>query len=64
MSFGDVDFPEEALESPGSDVTCVGKSDRHFLDGDAGLAKVGMEVTKLVLREQCYLFQVPGGKFP
>ena len=62
--FRDVDLLEEALESPGSGVTCVGTSHRHFLDGNTGLANVGGTVMKLVLREQCYLFQIPQGMFP
>ncbi|KAG0651720.1 Ribonuclease III [Hyphodiscus hymeniophilus] len=54
--FRDVDLLEEALESPGSGVTVVGKSTRHFLDGNSGLAKVGEAAMTLVLRDQCYLF--------
>lgn len=58
----DVDLLEEALESPGSGVTCVGKSHRHFLDGNAGLARVGEATMRLALRDQCYLFKIPKGK--
>jgi hypothetical protein len=60
--FGDVDLLEEALESPDSGVTCVGKSHRHFLDGNRGLAGVGEAAMRLVLRDQCYLFKVPEGR--
>ena len=55
--FRDIDLLEEALESLDSGVTCVGKSHRHILDGNAGLAKVGEQTMRLVLREQCYLFK-------
>lgn len=59
--FKNPDLLEEALESPGSGVTCVGKSHRHFEDGNRGLAKVGQSAMKLLLRDQYYLFQLPEG---
>jgi hypothetical protein len=62
--FTNPDLLEEALESPGSGVSCVGKSHRHFSDGNRGLANVGEMVMKLVLTDQCYLFKVPDGKPP
>ena len=61
-TFQNADLLEEALESPGSGVTCVGTSHRHFNDGNRGLAHVGHAVMKLVLRDQCYLFKIPDGK--
>jgi hypothetical protein len=61
--FTNPDLLEEALESPGSGVNCVGKSHRHFTDGNRGLANVGEMVMKLVLKDQCYLFKIPDGKF-
>ena len=64
MSLQNPDLLEEALESPGSGVNCVGKSHRHFSDGNRGLANVGEMVMKLVLTDQCYLFKVPDGKPP
>jgi hypothetical protein len=60
--FQDGDLLEEALESEGSGVTCVGKSHRHFANGNASLASVGATVMKLALREQCYFFQIRQGK--
>ena len=60
--FRNVDLLEEALESPGSGVTVVGKTQRHFLDGNRGLAKVGEAVMTLVLRDQCYLFYMTESK--
>lgn len=62
--FTNPDLLEEALESPGSGVNCVGKSHRHFSDGNRGLANVGEMVMKLVLTDQCYLFKVPDGNPP
>jgi len=61
--FTNPDLLEEALESPGSGVSCVGDSHRHFTDGNKGLATVGEAVMKLVLKDQCYLFKIPEGKF-
>jgi hypothetical protein len=60
--FTNPDLLEEALESPGSGVNCVGKSHRHFSDGNRGLASVGEMAMKLVLADQCYLFKIPDGK--
>lgn len=60
--FTNPDLLEEALESPGSGVNCVGKSHRHCSDGNRGLANVGEMVMKLVLTDQCYLFKIPDGK--
>ncbi|RDL32944.1 uncharacterized protein BP5553_08383 [Venustampulla echinocandica] len=60
-TFKNPDLLEEALESPNSGVTCVGQSHRHFEDGNRGLAKVGQSAMKLLLRDQCYLFQIPEG---
>ena len=60
--FTNPDLLEEALESPGSGVNCVGKSHRHFSDGNRGLANVGEMLMKLVLTDQCYLFKIPEGK--
>ena len=60
--FQDCDLLEEALESPGSGVTVVEKTHRHFLDGNRGLAKVGEAVMTLVLRDQCYLYYVHESK--
>jgi hypothetical protein len=60
--FKNPDLLEEALESPGSGVNCVGKSHRHFADGNRGLANVGEMAMKLVLKDQCYLFKIPDGK--
>ncbi|KAN0093650.1 Ribonuclease III domain containing protein [Hyaloscypha variabilis] len=59
--FTNPDLLEEALESPGSGVNCVGKSHRHFSNGNKGLANVGEMVMKLVLTDQCYLFKIPDG---
>jgi len=61
--FKNPDLLEEALESPGSGVNCVGASHRHFADGNRGLANVGGMVMNLVLKDQCYLFKIPDGKF-
>lgn len=60
--FTNPDLLEEALESPGSGINCVGKSHRHFSDGNRGLANVGEMVMKLVLTDQYYLFKIPDGK--
>jgi len=60
--FKNPDLLEEALESPGSGANCVGKSHRHFSNGNKGLANVGEMVMKLVLTDQCYLFKIPDGK--
>jgi hypothetical protein len=60
--FRDVDLLGEALESEGSGMATVGKNQRHFLDGNKGLAKVGEVAMTLVLRDQCYLFRVHEGK--
>jgi len=49
---------EEALESPGSGVVVVGDSNRRCPEGNTGLARVGLSVMKLVLRDQCYLFNI------
>jgi hypothetical protein len=62
--FTNPDLLEEALESPGSGVNCVGKSHRHFSDGNRGLANVGEMLMKLVLTDQCYLFKIPEGTHP
>jgi hypothetical protein len=59
--FTNPDLLEEALESPGSGINCVGKSHRHFSDGNRGLANVGEMAMKLVLTDQCYLFKIPDG---
>ncbi len=61
--FKNPDLLEEALESPDSGVSCVGKSHRHFADGNRGLANIGDLVMNLVLKDQCYLFAIPDGKF-
>jgi len=60
--FTNTDLLEEALESPGSGVSCVGDSHRHFTDGNRGLANAGEAVMKLVLKDQAYLFKIPEGK--
>jgi hypothetical protein len=52
---------EEALESQGSGKVVVGKSHRLCLDGNTGLGLVGEAVMKLVLKDQCYLFNTPKG---
>ncbi|RFU28204.1 hypothetical protein B7463_g8137, partial [Scytalidium lignicola] len=59
--FRDPDLLEEALESPGSGITCVGSSHRHLDDGNRGFSIVGEAAMKLVLKDQCYLFQVSNG---
>lgn len=59
--FNDPDVLEEALESPGSGVTCVGERHRYFTDGNLGLAAVGWAVMELDLRDQCYLYKIPPG---
>jgi len=62
-SFTNPDLLEEALESPGSGVTCVGSTHRHFSDGNRGLAVVGEAIMKTVLRDQCYILKIPDGRF-
>jgi hypothetical protein len=59
--FKNPDLLEEALESQGSGKVVVGKSHRLCLDGNTGLGLVGEAVMKLVLKDQCYLFNTPKG---
>ncbi|KAH8813122.1 ribonuclease III domain-containing protein [Xylogone sp. PMI_703] len=59
--FQDPDLLEEALESPGSGITCVGLSHRHLDDGNRGFSIIGEAAMKLVLKDQCYLFHVSNG---
>jgi hypothetical protein len=59
--FRDMNLLEEALESPDSGDVC-GEDPQTFSRWNAGLAKVGDEVMRLVLREQCCLFKIPEGK--
>lgn len=56
---------EEALESPGSGNTYVGKGEhqRRVLEGNAHLASVGKAVMLLVLRDQCYGMGYLKGEF-
>ncbi|CAD6442014.1 81b079d0-adcc-48ba-8edc-a0b0d8a4237d [Sclerotinia trifoliorum] len=54
--FTNPDILEEALETPKNGVTCVGKTRRICMDGNAGMAKLGEMVMRLALREQYYLF--------
>lgn len=59
--FQNPDLLEEALESPESGITCVGISHRHLDDGNIGFSVVGEAAMKLVLKDQCYVFQIPPG---
>lgn len=61
-TFQNPDLLEEALETPGSGISCVGASCRNFYDGNGDLAKVGARVMELVVRDQCYIFKVPEGE--
>lgn len=61
--FKDVDLLEEALESEGSNVTSVGKTNRKCRHGNRDLSRVGHEVMKLVLMEQCYIFPIHEGQY-
>ncbi|APA09637.1 hypothetical protein sscle_05g044070 [Sclerotinia sclerotiorum 1980 UF-70] len=58
-SFLNPDILEEALETPKNGVTSVGTTRRICMDGNAGMAKLGEMVMRLVLREQFYLFSIP-----
>lgn len=60
-SFLNPDILEEALETPKNGVTSVGTTRRICMDGNAGMAKLGEMVMRLVLREQFYLFSIPHG---
>ena len=60
--FKDPDLLEEALESPGSGVTCTNNGRRRFLDGNRSMANVGDAVMRLVLKDQLYLYHVPEGE--
>ncbi|KAG9230839.1 hypothetical protein BJ875DRAFT_471050 [Amylocarpus encephaloides] len=57
--FRNPDLLEEALESPGSGIACVGQSKRHCVKGNKQLAIVGRSVIKLVLRDLCYALSTP-----
>ncbi|KAG4433972.1 hypothetical protein IFR05_010552 [Cadophora sp. M221] len=57
-TFANGDLLEEALESPGSGITCVGKTYRRCEEGNKHLAKVGKKVLKLVILDQCYTFRI------
>jgi hypothetical protein len=53
--FHDPDILEEALESPGSGVTCVGNTHRNLgRGGNKRLAAVGTRAMELVLMSECY----------
>ena len=62
-TFRNGDLLEEALESPGSGVTCVGKTYRRCEEGNKQLAKVGKKVLKLVILDQCYTFRISKSSF-
>ncbi|KAL5314549.1 hypothetical protein ACEPPN_017189 [Leptodophora sp. 'Broadleaf-Isolate-01'] len=61
-TFSNGDLLEEALESPGSGITCVGKTYRRCEEGNKHLAKVGKKVLKLVILDQCYTFRITNEK--
>jgi hypothetical protein len=62
--FRDPDILEEALESPGSGISCVGNSHRVIRNGNTWLAAVGSRVIELVLIDQYYDADVDYGKSP
>ena len=62
-TFQNGDLLEEALESPGSGMTCVGKTYRRCEEGNKQLAKVGKKVLKLVILDQCYTFRISKSAF-
>ncbi|KAK0115591.1 hypothetical protein ONS95_000136 [Cadophora gregata] len=61
-TFQNGDLLEEALESPGSGITCVGKTYRQCEEGNKHLAQVGKKVLKLVILDQCYTFRINSQK--
>lgn len=61
--FQNPDLLEEALETAGSGTIVVGRN-RSCPDGNRELAEVGQAVMELVLKDQCYIFNIYKGKSP
>ena len=53
--FQNPDLLEEALETPGSGVVCVGQGCRLCEDGNKGLARIGEGAMRMVMEDVCYL---------